>query len=178
LADDRQPRDQEQEGSVMAGAAVEVKIAGTEAFQALARSVAGAAESFARLSDEEKAALPAAAREGIEALARASGEPAGPEPCYHGYVVLEWPQPVTTLTFPRAMVAWNVAVYDACEGTPVTTVSKLTVRASADSWVIADMTMLADEQGMPIRDGKPVIRDSKVLEGTFSFLVSGMRVRP
>lgn len=100
-------------------------------------------------------------------------------PVYHGHVILEWPQPVTTLTFPRAMVAWKVAVYDATDGASITTASEITVRASADGWVTADLTMLADPDGMPVLSGSTVYPDDegRARTGTFSFLVAEMRVR-
>jgi len=165
----------------MPEAAVEVKITDTEIFQALASRVADAAEWFGRLGDEERAALPRAARQGIQALTGAhAGPPGTGAPGYWGYVVLEWPGPVKTLTFPRAMAAREVAVYDAADGTPITTVEKIIVRASADGWVIAEMTMLADPEGAPVLNGTTVWPDEhgNIRTGVFRYLVAGMRVRP
>lgn len=115
----------------------------------------------------------------------AAGTPAAgaapDEPVYHGYVVLEWPAPVKTLTFPRAMVTWKVTIYNATDGAFINTVEAFTIRADAKEWVIADMTMLADPDGLPVlnADARGIFPDGNggFLKGTFSFLVAEMRVR-
>jgi hypothetical protein len=159
----------------MADVAVEVKIADSEQFQALMRSLVSAAESFATLSDEERAALPEAARNGIDTLI-ASGRPEGSSGeehrACHGRVIIEWPPPRNGI-----LASWGCAIYDAETGAPVTTASKITVTADVQDLITCELVMFADEDGNPVREGKPRFRGDRIITGTFPFIVAEMRVR-
>lgn len=103
-------------------------------------------------------------------------------PAYCGQVILEWPAPVRSSGFLCAMVAWKVSVFDASDGSPIHTVEAFTLRANADGWVAADMTMLARPDGTPLlsteaEGGIYPDGDGGFLKGTFPFLVAEMRVR-
>ncbi len=108
--------------------------------------------------------------------------PEGPDRQYHGYVIIEWPAP----THPgeaRAIPGWKCAILNATTGEPITTVQKITVlRVIADtqSYIIADLVMMADPDGMPVLNGSTVYPDGEggFLTGVFPFLVAEMRVRP
>lgn len=186
----------------MAEVTVELKIADFEQFRVLTEGVAAALDLFGELGEDQRESLPAEVRDGIGALRRAcekcldegSSATAAAElrqrDVYHGYVILEWPAPVTTLTFPRAMVAWKVAVFDAADGTPVPSADRIIVRASADGWVTAELHALLGPDGMPAKPGPrdPVTgragdmvldrdEDGRPRTGVFRYLVSEMRVR-
>jgi hypothetical protein len=109
-------------------------------------------------------------------------ESAGTEqvPCY-GYVIIEWPPPRPG-GGPRAMPAWGCAIFDAATGKPVLTVTKITVpsvTAPAAGFVTCDLTMFADEAGLPVllqrEDG--AFAEGGLKTGTFRFYVAEMRVR-
>ena len=94
--------------------------------------------------------------------------------------------PVGTLGEPKphgvgAIIGRMTAVYDAFTGgepgpKPITTVTGITVRVSMDEIVTADLTMFADEEGNPVHEGMPHVRDGEVITATFPFIVSEMRV--
>ena len=119
-----------------------------------------------------------------EAEVRSGGEespwPEGPDRQYFGYVIIEWPAPHRKDGIPRVMPAWGCTILDAGTGEPITTAEKITivrVTVDAQSFIVADLAMFADENGAPVFDGKPLIRDGKIIRGVFAFIVAGMRVR-
>jgi len=159
----------------VADVAVEVQIADSEQFQALMRSLVSAAESFATLSDEERAALPRAARAGIDILiaaAQPGGGSDGEDRAFCGRVIIEWPPPRNGI-----LASWGCAIYDAETGKPVTTASKITVTADVQDLITCELVMFADEDGNPVYDGKPRFRDDRIITGTFPFIAAEMRVR-
>jgi hypothetical protein len=159
----------------VADVAVEVKIADSEQFQALMRSLRSAAESFATLSDEERAALPGAARDGIDTLIAAARPESGSDEehrAFHGRVIIEWPPPRNGI-----LASWGCAIYDAETGKLVTTASKVMVTADVQDLITCNLVMFADEDGNPVFDGKPRFRDDRIITGTFPFIVAEMRVR-
>lgn len=106
-------------------------------------------------------------------------EPAAPAQ-YRGAVILEWPKPAPAGV--GALIGRLTAVYDPFTDSepgpkPITTVTGITVRVTMDEIVTADLTMFADEDGNPLYDGMPCIRDGEVITGTFPFIVTEMRVR-
>ena len=165
-----------------ADVAVEVKIADAPQFQALMRQLSAAAESFATLSDEELAALPAAAREGIGTLTRAAGETPAAEPpgeiAYRGDVIIEWPPPRQGYCGLSPVRGYDLMVLDAVTGKPVLTVSRVEIHADANGLVTADITMWADPDGEPLTDTSVAYkRGDKWLQGTYPFYVAAMTVR-
>lgn len=109
------------------------------------------------------------------------GWPEGPQRQYYGLVIIEWPAPRRKDGVPGVLAAWGCSILDAATGEPITTAEKATilrVTADAQSFIIADLVMLADLDGNPVPDGKPRWRDGKVITGVFPFLVAEMRVRP
>lgn len=95
---------------------------------------------------------------------------------YRGVIAIEWPAPVGATPY-SAVSGRAVAIADAVTGKPVTTCSRLTVRADVAEIVTADLILFADADGNPILDGVPVLGDDEILTGTFPFVVSEMRVR-
>ena len=116
-----------------------------------------------------------------EAVTETAGTEAGEEPlAYRGAIVIEWPKAAPHGV--GAIAGRMVSVYDAFTGgepgpKPITTVSEIALRVSADEIVTADLTMFADEAGDPILDGEPVRDGDGFRTGVFPFLVSEMRVR-
>jgi hypothetical protein len=119
-----------------------------------------------------------------EAAEVATGEV---KPRHYGTVIIEWPAPHRK---GMPLVTWRCAVLDAATGRPVTTVSKIAipaVTADVSGWIECEMTMFADEDGMPVlfpeeHPGWPascmtgVDGERTLRTGTFAFLVSEMRV--
>lgn len=111
---------------------------------------------------------------GIEAVGQR-----GPAVTYQGYIGIEWPAPdAGKTTLQLHIPGWKFSVWDALNGRPITTVSRLVLYVDANDLVAADVTMFADEDGQPVYGGKPHFRDGEVIEGTFAFVVAEMRVRP
>jgi hypothetical protein len=109
----------------------------------------------------------------VTATREATGQPE-----FLGAVIIEWP------AAPRrgvgAIAGCTVAVYAAFTGSecgpkPITTVTRIEIHAPADELVTADLTMFAGEDGKPLFDGMPVLRDGEVITGTFPFIVAEMR---
>jgi hypothetical protein len=96
---------------------------------------------------------------------------------YLGVIAIECPQPRPGYEY-APMPGWQLAVFDALNGKPVTTVSRLVIHADASDIVTADVTMFADEDGQPVYAGRPRVRDGETIWGTFPFLVAEMRIRP
>lgn len=98
---------------------------------------------------------------------------------FEGTVTIEW-----TPDGPSPMRGWRFMISTE-DGAPVTTVTDLTIHASADSTVWAELTMFADEDGNPVlitEDGPRLAGitlgdDGKPLTATFAFEVAGMGVR-
>lgn len=122
-----------------------------------------------------------------------SNEPPGDEPpqtVIWGRVIIEWPQ-FWRKDHSHALSGWQCTVYEAESGHPVVTVDKLAIPAVtvlADRWVTCELTMFADETGEPILFPEPHPdhpgsckayqgEDGRILRGTFTFLVTEMRVR-
>jgi hypothetical protein len=102
-----------------------------------------------------------------------------PETAVCGYpdpVVITWPEGKPDRL---RMPGWAVCITSALTGEQITTVSGMDVviHADAQTAVTADLAMFADEDGNPVPDGKPVLRDGEVLTGTFRATVAEMRVR-
>ena len=104
----------------------------------------------------------------------------GPGVTYHGVIILEWPAPQHREHGAGVLAAWKLKVRDASSGSPILSVMRADIHAPANDVVTADLTMLADEDGAPVFDGKPRIREGsegpEVICGTFPFLVAEMRV--
>lgn len=97
-----------------------------------------------------------------------------------GVVIIEWPARAAQGV--GLLPGWGVGIYDALTGDSpeprqITTVTCVAIRADAREIITADLTMLADEDGNPLYDGPPVLRDREIVTGTFPFLVAEMRVR-
>ena len=158
----------------MADVSVEVRVTDSEPFEAFVNGVACAAGSFAKLTDGERAALPAAAQEGIGALI-ALAEGRAPEAARdltpRGSVIIEWAPPHAS-RLPGCLTS----VYDTATGEQFFTVLRVRlIDAVADDFVTADLTMLADDSGEP--SAMVYERDGEVITGVFRFYVSEMRVR-
>jgi hypothetical protein len=112
--------------------------------------------------------------------------PEGPDRQYCGYVIIEWPAPRLKDGIPRPMPAWGCTILDAQTGKPIVTAEKITVQrvtADAQSFITADLAMLADDKGMPVlgpgEDGRVVIwpdENGEIRRGVFPFIVAEMRV--
>jgi hypothetical protein len=89
---------------------------------------------------------------------------------FEGTVTIEW-----TPEGPSPMRGWRFMIA-AEDGTPITTVTELTVHASADSTVWAEMTMYADDDLRPIFGAAPLL-PLEPAEVTFAFEVARMGVR-
>jgi hypothetical protein len=100
-------------------------------------------------------------------------------PAYYGRVIIEWPAPGRSPVLP----GWGCSIFDAETGEPIVTVTRLkvpSVTADAQDVITADLTMLADENGMPVLGKVPQfidVEDGEIPSGTFPFLVAEMRVR-
>ena len=99
---------------------------------------------------------------------------------YYGRVIIEWPAPGRS----GALPGWGCSILDAETGQQVVTVSRVSVTADAEDAIRADLTMFADDNGMPVLfpdiDGNLTIwqaGDGDIKTGTFLFLVAEMRVR-
>jgi hypothetical protein len=101
---------------------------------------------------------------------------AEPGPPYRGVIAIEWPAPTGGSIY-ACMLGRLVKITDAVSGKPVTTCSDIAVHADSGALVTADLTLFADEDGEPVLDGKPAVRDGETLTATFPFVVSEMRVR-
>ena|SRR5579872_846627 len=166
---------------------IAVKIADYEPVRAVIAGTAEAVRLFGQLSEEELAALPDAARDGIAALTvECKPRLTLPENAPHwGLVIVEWPAAVPG---PRPMVSWKVALIDAASGDRILTAERVVIRADASSFVTAELTMFADDEGRPVlfpeaspdnRAGPVKVyldEHGKVRTGTFPFLVAEMRV--
>lgn len=111
-------------------------------------------------------------------------------PQYYGAVIIEWPAP-KQVDPDRPLAGWGCSILDAGTGKQITTVEKISipaVTADATNFITADLTMFADEDGLPVlfpepSPGKPgsvkifLDADGKPRAGTFPFLVAEMRVR-
>jgi hypothetical protein len=107
-------------------------------------------------------------------------------PVYYGLVIIEWPAPLRKGEV-RPLAGWGCAILDAETGKPVTTVEKLfvpPVTAAAQAFITCELTMFADDKGMPVlfarEDGNFTVfpdGEGKIRTGTFPFLVAEMRVR-
>jgi hypothetical protein len=97
---------------------------------------------------------------------------------YRGVVIIEWPPPTRGSPY-VTMTGVAVSVFDAVTGKPIVTVmyNGITVRTDADGVVIADLTMIADEDGGPLFGGEPELDAGPYRTATFPFLVTEMRVR-
>jgi hypothetical protein len=168
-------------------AIVRMRVTDAEPFRSFIDSVSTACQHFAWLDDADSAALPEDVRAGIAVLCQAVAEFTGktpprprrePEPYrVYGDIILEWPAPASDPGHP--MLGWRVAVYDAATGKMMKTVTRadITVHADVAEFVTADLVMLADEQGEPVPDGTPAVKDGEILTGVFTYLVAAMRVR-
>jgi len=128
-----------------------------------------------------------------EALVRSDeADPVGP---YYGHVIIEWAAPLRKGEI-RAMPAWACAVIDAETGKYIVTVSKIKVpgvkvTADVEKFIVAELTMFADDDGRPVlfpqedlehpeRLGPAAIYfddEGKIRTGVFPFIVAEMRVR-
>jgi hypothetical protein len=75
------------------------------------------------------------------------------------------------------MTGWKVTVTDAVTRRRITTATGISVRVSPESLVTADLTVFTDADGEPVLDGQPVMDGGEIRTGTFTFLVTEMRVR-
>lgn len=90
---------------------------------------------------------------------------------FEGVVAIEWAPSRGAI-----LAGWHCAV--TLDGALIPTVTALSVYASTEGPVWAQVTMFADADGRPVFDGKPVVKDEEILTGTFPFLVKEMRLRP
>lgn len=151
---------------------IEVKVADGEFLE----GVASALEQFGKLAEDDLAAMPQAARDGIETLANAARtmnlrKPRNLAP--HGSVIIEWAPPRGE---GRPMPGWDTAIYDTATGEllPMVTGARI-VHVDPQRPVTVDLTMLADEDGNP--SARPHLKDGEIIHATFRFNVSEMRVR-
>lgn len=161
-------------------AAVELKIADAEPFSTFIAAVGSTLGLFAGVDLD---ALPEGARAGVaelrsacEALGASIPAREAPDDAYRGVVIIEWPAPYGTGPY-SAMHGGGAAITDAVTGALLTTVSRAVITASPQNLVTAELTMLADADGEPIPDGLPVVEGGEIRTGTFTFLVTEMRVR-
>lgn len=106
---------------------------------------------------------------------RLSGHPGKCRPNLDA-IIIEWPAPLPGGP-PSALAGSRIVITDALSGKQIKTCSRLTVNADAAMLVTAELTLPVDEDGEPILDGTPVLRDGEILTATFPFTVSEMRVR-
>lgn len=154
---------------------ITVSVTDHEKVRSLFSGTARALEEFAALSETEKAALPAAARAGIDALADACRDIVQPvrDLAPYGSVILEWAPPRTG---GRPMPGCLTSVYDTATGEQIFTVTRIRlIDVDANDLITADLTMYADEEGNPV--AKPAWREDGPIMATFRFNVSEMRVR-
>lgn len=154
---------------------IEVAMADFEEVRALFDGTADALKRFAALTEDEKAALPAAAQAGIDSLGAAcQGILAKPRDLTpYGSVIIEWGPPRGEK---RPMQGCMTSIYDTATGDPILTVSHIRiVEADANQFITADLTMFADEDGNI--SAEPHVRDGEIITGVFRFDVSEMRVR-
>ena len=95
---------------------------------------------------------------------------------YRGVIIIEWPAAHGASPY-SAIAGRMVEITDALTGKPIRTCTGVTVHADMDRLVTADLTMFADEGGLPLFDGEPVRDGDGFRTGVFPFLVSEMRVR-
>lgn len=95
-------------------------------------------------------------------------------PGYPHPVIITWP---AHLPGGYILPGWGVSITDALTGDPVTTVTSMDVviHAEPDRIITADLVMFADEDGDPVPDGKPHLRDGEIITGTFRAVVARMR---
>jgi hypothetical protein len=97
---------------------------------------------------------------------------------FAGSVVIEWP-----CARPGSALIGSLTKISAEDGTPILTVTSLTLHCAADDIAWAELTMFADPDGNPVLDAGPgplakvhAGPDGEILTGTFPFLVTEMRV--
>jgi hypothetical protein len=97
---------------------------------------------------------------------------------FEGMVVIQWAAARPSARFGVQPLHWPLtSVYDALTGKLITTVTRIQVHATADSFVTADLTMHTGEDGRPVYDiGQVRVADGKPATGTFPFWVTEMRV--
>lgn len=111
-----------------------------------------------------------------ETAAHAAIDDQDAAPPYRGVIVIEWPPPFGASPY-SAMTGHKVEITDALTGKPVITCLRATIAVDMEAIVTADLTMFADENGEPLFEGMPVMRDGEPLTGTFPFVVVEMKVR-
>jgi hypothetical protein len=94
-----------------------------------------------------------------------------------GTVIIEWPPPKDRENGIGVIPGWQLRIWDVPTGKPVPGVMRAVIDAPGNGLVMADLTMLAGEDGSPVFDGIPQTRDGAVICGTFRFLVAEMRAR-
>jgi hypothetical protein len=100
---------------------------------------------------------------------------AGVPAVFRGYVIIEWPPPRAGLA---PMAGWGISVFDAADGTQITTATRIEITADASNLVTAVLTMFADEDGNPLTTGPPRACDGEIMTGIFRYYVAEMRTRP
>jgi hypothetical protein len=95
---------------------------------------------------------------------------------YRGVIIIEWPAVKRAAPY-NVMAGCLLTVTDAVSGAQIKTCTDIAIRANAEALVTADLTMLTDEDGEPLFDGKPVPDGGGFRTATFPFLVAEMRVR-
>jgi hypothetical protein len=91
-------------------------------------------------------------------------------------IIIEWPAAHGPSPY-SAIAGRTVEITDALTGKPIRTCTGVTVRADMERLVTADLTMLADEGGLPLLDGDPVLDGKEIRTGVFPFLIAEMRVK-
>ena len=91
---------------------------------------------------------------------------------FEGRVIITWPEPVN-----GAIHSASIAIADADTGEPIVSAMAVTVYATLDGPIVAEMTMLTGEDGKPLPAGAPVVtaEDGSFRQGTFRCLVAEMR---
>jgi hypothetical protein len=96
---------------------------------------------------------------------------------YRGVIIIEWP-PGTGKGPYSAIVARLMSITDAMTGKPIRTCVHAEIHVAMDALVTAELTLFTDEDGEPLFDSEPLLRDGEVVTGVFPFLVAEMRVPP
>jgi hypothetical protein len=159
---------------------VKLRIADAEPFSTF---LAAASSALGLFADADMDALPAGARAGVAEL-RSACELLGvtipsreaPDDAYRGVVIIEWPAPYGAGPY-SAMHGGGATITDAVTGALLATVSRAVVTSCPAGLVTAELTMLADADGDPLPDGPPAFNQEETRTGTFTFLVTEMRVR-
>lgn len=91
---------------------------------------------------------------------------------FEGRVILTWPKPKYGV-----IRGATISIADAVTGQPIVSAMDVTVYATLDGPIVAEMTMLTGEDGKPLKPGEPVVtaEGGGVREGTFRWLVAEMR---